>query len=239
MDGRRGLTYIELLVALGVFTLLILILDRFFFSAISGSRKVELAADVQQNARIAVERLTREIRESTASQVAVGGVPGAMWVVFKSARLPANNSVFCLYARSTTDPAGIYHPDCFTFPGGTIPGPNYSDPPYASPCHPDDLAPCGTYTPIWQRYVGYHTVANGGVTELRRVTGQLDTPDAAIDSSLLTGGDTIAVHIESFDVALSGANFAVTVKAKGTEVSQGSQLPGQEMLLPGTVLVRN
>lgn len=239
--GDAGVTIIELIVAVAIFALFIVMIDAVFFGANRSARKAELAADVQQNARIAAERLTREVRESNVSQVAVGGAAGSMAVVFKSARLMENNTVFCLYARSTSDPAWIYDSRCFTFPGGNLPGPPYSGPPYPSPCDTETLTPCGTYTIIWQRYIGYYVVdVGGGVKELRRVVGQLDTAGAALPApATLSGGDVIAAHVNKFDVAISGRTVVVTLKAEGTEVVQGTQLPVQEIFLPAQVLMRN
>lgn len=231
--GQRGVTLIELLVGLVVFALFIVVMDALFFSANRSTRKTELAADVQQNARIAMERLTREIRESRPSEVlANSDTPGRGWMLFRSARLPADNSVFCLYVRNTTDPSYVYNPDCFTFPGGNI-----TPPPYTSP---EPLSPRGTYTPIWQRYIGYYvTDTPDGLLELRRVTAQLNQPTTTLSASMLTGGEVIAAFVETFDVALAGTTFTATLKASGTEIVQGSTVPTQEVLLPGTVLIRN
>lgn len=230
--GQRGVTLIELLLALVVFALFIFVIDALFFSANRSTRKIELAADVQQNARIAVERLTREIRESRPSEVLMdNSTPGRSWVLFKSARLPADNSVFCLYVRNATDPSYVYNPDCFTFPGG-----NVTPPPYTSP---EPLSPRGTYTPIWQRYIGYYVVDSGGVVELHRVTGQLNLPTSALLASMLTGGEVIAAFVETFDVTRAGTTVTARLKASGTEIVQGSAVPTQEVLLPGTVLIRN
>lgn len=230
--GQRGVTLIELLLALVVFALFIFVIDALFFSASRSTRKIELAADVQQNARIAIERLTREIRESRPSEVLMdSSMPGRSWVLFKSARLPDDNTVFCLYVRNATDPSYVYNPDCFTFPGG-----NVTPPPYTSP---EPLSPRGTYTPIWQRYIGYYVVDSGGVVELRRVTGQLNQPTSALLVSMLTGGEVIAAFVETFDVTLVGTTVTATLKASGTEIVQGSAVPTQEVLLPGTVLIRN
>ena len=239
--SQRGVTIIELVVALGIFALFILLIDAVFFGANRSARKAELAADVQQNARIGAERLTRELRESNVVQVVYGGSAGSMAVVFKSARLHEDNSVFCLYARSTSDPTWVYDTRCFTFTGGNITPPDYGAPPYGAGCDATKLVPCGTYTIIWQRYVGYYVVdVGGGVKELRRVVQQLDTPAAALpDPTTLSGGDVIATHIETFDVAISGTNVTVTLKARGVQVVQGTQLPVQEVLLPAQVLFRN
>jgi len=233
--GERGITVIELLVATAIFALFVIIVDAVFFTANRSSKKAELAAEVQQNSRIAMERLTREIRESgtdVGTEIRSDNTtPGHSAVVFKSARLPADNAVFCTYVRSNTEP--LYNNDCFTFPGG-----NVAAPPYTSP---EPVLPRGTYTPIWQRYVGYYVVDTpDGLHELRRVVAQLNTTDAALPNPLtLSGGDVIATMIESFDVTLSGGEFRITLKSKGTQVVQGVAIPGQEVLLPGTVLIRN
>jgi type II secretory pathway pseudopilin PulG len=235
VQGERGITVIELLVATAVFALFIIIVDAVFFSANRSAKKTELAAEVQQNARIAVERLTREIRESGTdvnTEIRVdSSMPGESAIVFKSARLPADNAVFCVYVRTSTEP--LYNGDCFTFPGGNVPAPNYTS--------PEPILPRGTYTPIWQRYVGYYVVDTpDGLHELRRVTAQLNTTDAVLPVPLtLTGGDVIATMVESFDVTLTGGEFRITLKSKGSQVVQGVAVPDQEIVLPGTVLIRN
>ncbi len=229
--SQQGVTLIELLVALAVFALFVLMIDAVFFGANRSAKKTELAADVQQNTRISVERLTREIREAGAAEILTGGTPGHAQVVFKLARLPADLSVFCLYVRNTTDPAYMYNADCFTFPGG-----NLTPPPYAGA----PAAPLGSYAPIWQQYVGYYVVDTpDGLHELRRVTGQLDTPGTALSLTLLTGGQVIATLVETFDLSISGSTVSVTLKGRGTEIVQGSAVPAQEILLPAQTLVRN
>lgn len=231
--GERGITVIELLVATAVFALFIIIVDAVFFSANRSAKKTELAADVQQNARIAVERLTREIRESGSTTPSVirvdNATPSHSAIVFKSARLPQDNGKFCLYVRTTTEP--LYDSRCFTN-GGT------AGPPYTSP---EPILPRGTYSPIWQRYVGYYVVDTpDGLHELRRAVVTLASPTAALPDPLsLSGGDVIATMIESFDVTLSTGEFRITLKSKGRQVVQGVALPDQDVLLPGTVLIRN
>ncbi|HEY6072190.1 MAG TPA: hypothetical protein VIV15_02080 [Anaerolineales bacterium] len=213
--------------ALGIFALFIVTVDTVFSGVNRGARKAQLADDVQQNGRIAVERLTREIREASTSNILVGGSVGSMWVLFKTARLQEDNRVFCLYTRTTEFP---YDSRCFTFPGG-----NLSAPPYgAAPA-----SPSGTFAPIWQQYVGYYVTTTGGVTELRRVAGQLNTSGVGLASSMVTGGEVIAAQVETFDVSVGGGTIVVTLKSRGTEVVQGTQQVPQEMLLPGTVLIRN
>src|SRR3989441_12833704 len=98
--GEHGVTIIELLVALAVFALFILIIDAVFSGARTNAKKIEVAADVQQNVRSAVYRITREVRETNTSQIVTGtDSNGQGQIVFKSARLVADNTVFCLYTK--------------------------------------------------------------------------------------------------------------------------------------------
>src|SRR3989442_2989945 len=144
---QHGVTIIELLVALAVFALFVVMIDAIFSSARTNARKTEVAADVQQNARVAADRLLRELHESNITQVLVNnGTPGASQIAFKSARLTQDNSVFCLYTRATS---GLgYDSRCFTFTGV-----NVTPPPYTSP---QPIPTKRTYTTIWRRYVGYY-----------------------------------------------------------------------------------
>ena len=227
--AQRGVTLIELLVALAVFALFVLMIDAIFSGARTSSRKTEIAADVQQNARVATDRILRELHETNINQVLVNnGTPGASQIVFKSARLTEDNSVFCLYARVAS---GLgYDSRCFTFSGG-----NLTAPPYTSP---EPIAPRGTYTPIWQRSVSYCVTGSAGAYQLQRVVADLSQPDDAL-AQPACGGDTVATMIESFDVSASGGVVTVTLKAKGTEVVQGRAIPAQEILLPGQAMTRN
>ncbi len=241
--SEGGVTLVEMLVALAVFGLFILMIDAVFSSARTSSRKVEVAADVAQNARVAVDRVTRELRETSASQLVVDTSLGAghARVLFKSARLGRDQAVFCLYTRTETEP--LYNRYCYEdFTGTDPPKPSLTtgDPPYPPPCDTPDGSPCMRYLPIWQRYVGYYVVDTpDGLHELRRVTGQLSTPTETLSLAWLTGGDVIATMVESFDVTQSGGLLTVRLKVKGTEVVQGRALPEQEILLPGGSLTRN
>ena len=230
LGHQRGVTLIELLVALAVFALFVLMIDAIFSSARTNARKTEIAADVQQNARVATDRIVRELHETNITQVLIdNGIPGASQIVFKSARLAEDNSVFCLYARSAS---GLgYDARCFTFSGG-----NVAAPPYTSP---EPISPRGTYTPIWQRYVAYCPAGPpGGPYDLVRVIGDLSQPGSALAMPACVG-DTVASMIQSFDISVSGSVIVVTLKARGTEVVQGRSLPAQEVLLPGQSLTRN
>ncbi|MDQ7820988.1 MAG: prepilin-type N-terminal cleavage/methylation domain-containing protein [Armatimonadota bacterium] len=236
--SQGGVTLVEMLVALAVFGLFILMIDAVFSSARTGSRKVEVAADVAQNARVAVDRITRELRETGAAQLVVDTSLGAGWhrVLFKSARLGRDQTKFCLYTR--TESEELYNRYCYEdFTGTDPPKPSQTtgDPPYPPPCDTPDGSPCMRYVPIWQRYVGYYRDGS----DLKRVTGQLASPTESLNLAWLTGGDTIAAMVESFDVTQAGGLLTVRLKVAGTEVVQGRALPEQEILLPGGSLTRN
>lgn len=234
--GERGITVIELLVATAVFALFVIIVDAVFFTANRSSKKAELAADVQQNARIAVERLTREIRESGSTVPSLirvnNAIPGHSAIVFKSARLNADNAVFCLYVRTRTEP--LFNVNCFDDFSTDVP-----EPPYTSP---EPIDPRGTYTPIWQRRIIYYVVDTpDGLHTLHRRVDQLGSTGEALPdpATLMSGGDVIANMVESFDVTLTGGEFRIALKVKGSQLVQGVAVPDQEILLPGTVLIRN
>jgi len=265
---------IELLVALAVFAMFILMIDALFSSARTNARKTEIAADVQQNARVAVDRLTRELREAHVYAagdplpadaylvVDTSAGPGRSGVLFKSARLVGDPTVFCLYVRTRAD--ARWNQSCFeSFPGTSndVPIPpstgTYIGPPYPL-CAPNTntnvLTPCGSYQPIWQQYIGYFVVENpplSGLFELHRVSGQLDSPtQTLVPATMLVGGDVIATMVDTFDVCLNfsdppacsvPANGVVSIafKAKGTEVVQGRAIPDQQIDLPGASLSRD
>lgn len=246
---QRGFGLVELLVAMAVFALFFLLIDTVFIGTHQSSQKAELAADVQQNARIAVERLSREIRESDTGAIRIGGTSPRMSVVFKSARLAATPEVFCMYVRTTTDPN--YDSRCFY--GGLTPPPagGYTFPvagcpPPAVPGNPTQCA-YGTYAPIWQRYIGYWAEAlPDGSYQVHRVTVNLTTPgdalpdpDRVLTCPGVTCGDIIATYVRNFTISTSGTNFSITLDARGTKIVQGTQIPTQEILLNGTTLIRN
>ena len=64
LQRQRGMTLVEVMVVAVVTGLLLVIVDRVFLSVHVASRKVQLAADVQQNARSAMARLARELLAS-------------------------------------------------------------------------------------------------------------------------------------------------------------------------------
>ncbi len=244
--GERGVTIIELLVALAVFALFILIMDAVFSGVRTNARKTEVAADVQQNVRSAVYRITREIRETDAAQIVTGtDSNGQGQIVFKSARLVADNTVFCLYTKVGS---GLgFDARCWTAFGGTL---SSAQPPvggYAgtppSPCNATDV-PCATYSPLWQQYVGYSAQGPaGGPYTLYRVTGQLSPlPNQALSTTVLCAGcgDVIASSIQSFgNISISGGIVSVNIQGLGNPTVQGTALPAQQIALPTQSMMRN
>lgn len=232
--SERGLTFLEVVVAVAMFAVLLLVLDVTFSVASKAAHRVEHAADIQQNARLAIELLTREVRESSPAPIAVGGSPGAMAIVFKSARLAADASVFCLFVPTRGDP--LYRSGCFYWSGAPVP-PYTGDPPYAPPCNTASGEPCGTYAPIWQRAIGYYVAGPAASRELRRTVVALSSPDAPLpDPATLRGGQAVASYLERFDVAVSAGAVTATLSARA---AAGGAAAPQTVLLTGVVQVRH
>lgn len=233
--AEAGTTLIELAIAMSIFALLIVLADAVLITAVRSAKRAELAADVQQNARLAIDRLVREIRESGSAlpgEISItNSPPDRSAIVFKSARLHGDATIFCLYVRTHAEP--LYHQDCYSFAGMPVP-----EPPYGSIGEGSSL---GSYRPIWQRYIGYYLVPTAdGLYGLRRVAVPLESPDQVLpDPATLGGGETIATLVESLEVARSGTEIRMTLKTAGTGIVLGSALPAEAMLLPATVRIRN
>src|SRR5574341_2222980 len=207
--NERGFSLIELLVVAGVFALMVLMVDAFFSTANRAAHTAELAADVAQNGRVAIERLTREGRFSSGSGFAADCSslsdpsattlclgPGGAWVAFKSARLTSDETVFCLDVANTSD--DLYNASC--------------SPPLT-----------GTYEPVWQAWIVYWLDTNGN---LRR---SVQTPTTS--APLASGGDIIATSVSTFTVSMSGDVFTATLELAGTQTVQGTNLPTQRITL--------
>ena len=209
-QDERGLSLIELLVAFVVFALLFFMVDGVFISAHRSARKIELGANVQQNGRIAVERLTREIREGDASSILVDAIDGS-WVAFRTARLLTNSNVFCINA-----PAGspLYRVQC---------APTATD-----------------FTPAWQGWIVYtydavtrrlHRELQPAATPTTPGAGDVIATSVRRFDARCAGGIP-----PSF---LSGNTFCVSLEVEGREVVQGSEVPPQQISLVSRVELRN
>jgi prepilin-type N-terminal cleavage/methylation domain-containing protein len=61
----RGYTLVEFAVAMGIFLIFMSVVTPFMFSQIQGALRTEDRVDLQQNARIALRTMTRELRQAT------------------------------------------------------------------------------------------------------------------------------------------------------------------------------
>lgn len=224
IGNQRGVSLIELLVAVVVFAALFLMIDGVFISANRSTRQAETSTEVSQNARVAIERLTREVRESGAGgapvPIRIGGSAGTMAVVFKSARPASDASVFCVNVTSTVEE--LHEGAC-----------NYYGGPPASGVT--------TYAPVWQRYVGYYVASAGAAGyNLMRVSVNLTAAnDALPDPAGLSGGTIIASFVESFDLTLTSGRLTVSLQGARTVAASGSEVPTQRIVLEDTVMIRN
>ena len=233
LRDQHGMSLVELIVAAAVFALLFLAIDSVFIGAHRSTQQAELSADVDQNARIALERLTREIRETNPDMITChpGGCPGGALgaVAFRSAR-PTNSDIFCLDVPGNT--SRFYNAGCAYY--GTF---------------------GGTYTPVWQRIVGYRLVAAAGPAACgpydlhRYIIAQTALTTPAVPANPenpggVTDDQVIASCIEDLQVSLADdgttnrSRFTVTLKALGQRAAQGG-IPAQEILLTGEAWIRN
>lgn len=223
-DHRQGgFSLIELLVVAGVFALMVLMVDAFFSIANRSAHTAELAADVAQNGRVAIERLTREARFSSASNASVSSTgcsgmaspptttlcieTGGGWMAFKTARLQTDERVFCLDVASSND--DLYNAGC----GAPL---------------------TGSYDPVWQAWIVYGVDGNG---DLRRSVQVPATSAPSVPTS--SNGTIIATSVSSFTASLSGNVLSMTLELSATEKVQGSNLPTQRISLTGETFVRD
>jgi len=65
LSDDRGYTLVEFAVAMGIFLIFMSVVTPFMFSQIQGALRTEDRVDLQQNARIALRTMTRELRQAT------------------------------------------------------------------------------------------------------------------------------------------------------------------------------
>lgn len=212
-QGERGVSLIELLVGIVVFALLILMVDSVFISAHRTARTAELGANVQQNARIAVERLTREIREADATSIVD---PSGTWVAFKSARLPDAIAAFCLNVSS----GPLSNASCAL---------DATKPPFV-PVWQRWIVYWFDGTGVLRRDVQAitSTPAPGGGNVIATLVQSFDTrcPGTSSEPFLEVGPE-------------GQRTFCVRLTAEGREVGQGSGVPPQQVILESKTLIRN
>lgn len=223
----RGFAIVELLVAVVIFALLVVMIDAVFATVNRTSRTVELASDVQQNARVALERLTREIRESplqlsSTYPIQVGGT----WVAFSSARLSAKREAvlspttlperrtFCLDVASTDS----QNPDC------------------AAPL-------TGSYLAVPQATIVYWLdpmeAAEAQTIGCTPGTGFLRRSVQSLTSSpTISGGDVVATCISQFAVTRTNRILDVTLGLSAVVTAQGTRVQ-QQLTLTGKIYLQN
>ncbi|MBI2038933.1 MAG: prepilin-type N-terminal cleavage/methylation domain-containing protein [Candidatus Niyogibacteria bacterium] len=64
-----GFTLLEMIAALGVFSVIIIIFSSTFLNLLNAERKAQIASSVQDNLRFAIEVMSKEIRTGTQYQV--------------------------------------------------------------------------------------------------------------------------------------------------------------------------
>lgn len=215
--NEKGVSLIELLVGIVVFALLVLMVDSVFISAHRTARTAELGANTQQNARIAVERLTREIRESSQADGGVIVDSSGTWVAFQSARLGSDPSVFCL---NVTDPANaLYNVGC----GAT--GSNFM--------------------PVWQSWIVYWFDGSGVLRrDVQPITWDPMSGPVSGSGDVIAGSvqsfDAKCPNGDPYlEIGPEGRTFCVRLVAEGREVVQGSGVPPQQVILESKTLIRN
>jgi len=87
-EKNRGLTMIELIVAIGIFSVIITIVVSLFVSALRGYRKNLALQNVQENARFLLDFITKELRMSTVDAAMPNGELSYLTII-----RPDNSSV--------------------------------------------------------------------------------------------------------------------------------------------------
>lgn len=225
--NQQGFSLIELLVVAVVFSLMVLMVDAFFATVNRSSHTVEAAADIQQNARVAVERLSREAREATATDVTFS----PDMVVFPTARPAApNDNYFCIDAAGVNFASQGTSLDTATPTGCKYLG-DYS----------------GTYGPKLTAWVVYWrdsppnppapSCAAGTGSLYRAYMPQANKPTDPPDTST---GSKIATCVSSFTVTIDGTDrLIVTLTLQMAGTVSGAIVPPQTLTVTSTTFMRN
>lgn len=73
LSSQKGFTLVEFLLVLAIFSLVIVATAGFFIMTLQGRAKAQVHIEVQEQARLALERITYEIRRANGVNSASGG----------------------------------------------------------------------------------------------------------------------------------------------------------------------
>ncbi len=203
-----GVTLIEVVVATAIMGLVVTVIYAVLQSGITGWRTSELRFDVQQNLRQALDRMSRELRET--------GQAGAVLIEPNTLTSSLANDVVLAFktARKVGDEKRVVFRndlDCAVQ-------------------IPLDYRPC------WQAYIVYYLTeetGNNGPYVLRRQVISLSSPDTTFSSvSTLLTPDTarpIARRIGNFVAVTSGSTIDVTLTAEAAVPNLPAQLLTQTL----------
>lgn len=207
--SEEGFGLIELLTGIAVFALLFIMVDGVFVTAHRGARKAELGANVQQNGRVAIERLTREIRETDRTNIQFAS--DGSWVAFRSARLVSDGRVFCINVTDTASP--LYNATC----GATT----------------------NTFAPVWQSWIVYTYNAGTGELRREVQSPLTPSPVVPGGGDVIATALRAFNARCSAGSAMLGTTVCVSLEVEGHEVVQGSEVPPEQIVLMSRVQVRN
>lgn len=126
-SGNRGMTLIELLIVLLILSLTSDAIFSLMFASLKTYWKGDVATQVQQGARISVDRMTRDLRQARRLINAVTETVGATSVTFNTACSPSTPQIsmalphVALVSLTPTSTPQIFAPDPAP-PSGTFPG---------------------------------------------------------------------------------------------------------------------
>ena len=88
-NNQKGLTLTEVIVATGIFSVLIVVLTGVFVNSLKSQRKVSGFQDVQENAQYIIEKISKEARMSKIVEPETNG-NFSNYIVFKSRKEDGN-----------------------------------------------------------------------------------------------------------------------------------------------------
>ncbi len=122
LGDQRGVSLVELLLALGLTGLTIMLVLMIYFSGFKAWRRIENQMEIQQNLRIAMNILSTEIRKSDTFEIEADGRGISLTYRYspgKVYRLHEASNEVRMYPSGTT--VGRYIKDCnFSYDNGLI-----------------------------------------------------------------------------------------------------------------------